>query len=160
MRRAGEPGLHEPGGGVQRLLRPPDRLAEAPVGPPLHVAGDLDAVAYGESVRRDVREVPAGDHVVGVALGGDGELGVLTHDGQAARSALGADRAQQGGAAIGDGQRRTDVVGMRARGDGPRRSDQHPEGRGDDHTKGFLALHGGPAAPRAIAPKNGIARRR
>jgi hypothetical protein len=160
MRRAGEPRAHEVGGGVERLLGPGDRLAEGPVGSPVHVAGDIDTLAQGRPVRRDVGEVPAHDHVVGVALGGDGELGVLANDGQPVRCALSADRAHQGGTAIGVGQRRGDVVAVRARGDGPRRSNQNSDGRRDENSNGFLAVHGGSAARCAVAPKIGIGRRR
>jgi hypothetical protein len=78
MRRAVEPRAHQPSGAVERLLGPPDRLAEVPVGSAGRVAGGLHAVAERGAAWRDVSQVPTGDHVVG----GEGELSVLADEPQ------------------------------------------------------------------------------
>jgi hypothetical protein len=114
MRRTGKPRGYEVGGAVQRVLGPADRLAELPVGPPGHIARDRHPVAQRQAVGRDVVEVPPDDHVVGVALRGDGELSALADRRQPACDALGTDHAQHGGATFDGGKRRGRVPGVSA----------------------------------------------
>lgn len=157
MRCAVEPGAHQPCCGVGRLLRPGDRLAELPLGATARVAGERDALAERDTFGRGVREVAPDHHVVGVALGGEGELGVLADQPQPARPALRADHAQQRGTAIGIGERGGEIVGVRAGGLRGRRDDEGDERRCDHYAYRVLAGQGARDAPRPIPGKCGSA---
>jgi hypothetical protein len=92
-------------------------------------------------------EERARDHVVGVALGGEGQLRALAHSGQTARAALGADDAQQRGAAVGWREGRGHVVAVRAGGRCGRGSgEQEERSPRDPHAHGLLA-HGASECP-------------
>jgi hypothetical protein len=149
MLGAAEPGAHEAGGRVERLLGPRDRLAELPVAAPLDVAGRVHAVAERRAARRHVHEEVPGDHVVGVALRGARQLGTLAHGRQVAGGALRVDHAEQRGAAIGRGERGDEVTAVRAVcrcGYGGRESEE--EDRRERWAESILAAHGSQGCPR------------
>ena len=114
MRWAAQPCLHELVRGVEGILRPGDRLAELPRGAAGHVAGRAHPLRERRAAGGDVGEERARDHVVGVALGGEGELRAVADGSETARAALGVDDAQQRGAPVGGGEGRGDVVAMGA----------------------------------------------
>jgi hypothetical protein len=143
VRRAVQPRLDELGGGVQRVLRPGDGLAERPCAAVADVAGGEHPLGQRRAARGDVGEERARDHVVGVALRGEGELRALADRGQTARAALGADDAQQRGAAVRWGEGRGDIVAVgaagRSRGSG---GEQEERRRRQPRRHGLPATHG------------------
>jgi hypothetical protein len=114
MLGAAEPGAHEAGGRVERLLGPRDRLTELPVAPAVDVAGGVHAIAERRAARGDVLEEVTRDHVVGVALRRARELRAPVHQRQAAGRALRVDDAEQRRTAIGRRQRGDEVIAVGA----------------------------------------------
>jgi hypothetical protein len=149
VRRAVQPRADELRGGVQRVLRPRDRLAERPGAAVVDVAGGEHALGERRAARGDVGEERARDHVVGVALGGECELRALADRGQTARAALGADDAQQRGAPVRWRERRGDVVALGTDGGSGRGSGEQEESRcRQPHAHGLRATHGPAVCPR------------
>jgi hypothetical protein len=147
VRRAVQPRLDELGRGVQRVLRPGDGLAERPCAAVAHVAGGEHALGQRRAAGGDVGEERARDHVVGVTLSGEGELRALADRGQTARAALGADDAQQRGAAVRWGEGRGDIVAVKAGSRGGGGGEQEERGRREPRADGLLATHGAPLIP-------------
>ena len=92
-------------------------------------------------------EERARDHVVGVALRGEGQLRALADRGQTARAALDADGAQQRGTAVRWGEGRGDVVAMRAESGACGSGGEEERCRRDPHCHGVPATHGDEGAP-------------